>query len=101
MENVAAICDFKATLVVIPCSGTKDCSPEARAAGPSILGNLPTDLATRLIEARRVVAIAPETKLDEACLLPAYQRYIGFFYEAAAQPSTKLLRTGVFRICSL
>jgi hypothetical protein len=72
--------DFKETLVVIPCSGRKASSQETYEAGPSILDDLPAQLAERLVEARHYVA--KKAALELSHLMPAYKRYNGYLYEA-------------------
>jgi hypothetical protein len=74
--------DRQSTLFVLCCSGSKS-ADSLVASGPSILDCLPDPLTKGLREARRVVA--PLAKLDESTLLPAWRRYSGQLYQAAAQ----------------
>jgi len=70
--------DARSTLVAIPCSGRKR-SGGASQEGPSILDQLPSDLADKLRADRRTNATA--VNLDEARRLPAWRRYTGHLYE--------------------
>jgi hypothetical protein len=86
------LADFKEVLVIIPCSGGKANRPSARSSGPTILDDLPTELSQRLKEARQgVAAIA---KVNETTLLPAWQRYAGYLYQAAAPTLENAIEDG-------
>jgi hypothetical protein len=76
-----AIVNLRTTLFVICCSGSKN-SGSSPAIGPSILDFLTESTASQLREARS--AIAAEAKIDETTQMPAWRRYSGELYGAAA-----------------
>ena len=69
------------TLFVICCSGSKN-SGSIISYNASILGSLTEATANQLREARS--AIASRAKFDESTRMPAWRRYGGGFYGAAA-----------------
>jgi len=76
-----AVPDPHGTLFVICCSGSKN-PGSSSASGPSILDFLTESTAGQLREAR--LAVASRAKLDESTRMPAWRRYGGGFYGAAA-----------------
>jgi hypothetical protein len=80
--NSAPIYLDKSTLVIIPCSAKKNGCQAKAVAKISMLDQLPSDLSKKLADARR--AIAHKVQLDERTLTPAWQRYNGTLYCAAA-----------------
>ncbi len=78
----------ESALIILPCSGRKQPWPGRRERGVSILDLLPASLADRLLAARR--AIAPQARLDESTLVPAWQRYSGTLYQAASPALTEV-----------
>ena len=76
-----AISNLRKTLFVICCSGSKN-PGSSPAIGPSVFDFLTESTASRLREARS--AIAADAKLDETTKMPAWRRYSGELYGAAA-----------------
>lgn len=72
----------KTTLVIIPCSARKTSLRAKPVAEVSVLDQLPSDLSEQLADARR--AIANNAQIDESTLAPAWRRYSGTLYHAAA-----------------
>lgn len=95
LVNQSQAFDCNSTLVVIPCSSKKASLPGAKAAGPSILDQLPLELSRQLIEARR--AVASDALVEEASLVAAWQRYRGTLYEVAASVLGAKIETGDLR----
>jgi hypothetical protein len=79
-HSVAA--DLSSTLFIIPCSSKKEAQSGTRMNGPSLLDELSPALARRLKDARE--GMLARAKIDEATLLPAWRRYSGALYKAAA-----------------
>ena len=75
------IANLRQTLFVICCSGSKN-SGSSISDGASILDSLRESTANQLRDAR--FAIVSRAKLDESTRMPAWQRYCGGFYGAAA-----------------
>jgi len=84
--------DLRSTLMIIPCSGAKAEFPNMCVTGPTILATLPSELAKRLIEARR--AAARWAGVDERTCVPAWQRYDGTLYRAVRGELTKSVAHG-------
>jgi hypothetical protein len=84
--------DFAATLLVIPCSGTKQGQNGNGETGSSIVDSLPPTLAEELLEARRLVK--EKIAIDESTLVPARQRYCGSLYSSAGQALDDLSESG-------
>lgn len=70
-------------LIVIPCSKEKASGGGSSGSGPSILEFLSSTLAERLDSARNKVAKV--AKMLDTGWLPAWERYSGHLYEAAAE----------------
>lgn len=68
----------KDTLLVIPCSGKKQCGSKP-AKARSILSEVDSPLAARLSTAR--AALRARAQVDETTLMPAYLRYAGQLYK--------------------
>jgi hypothetical protein len=80
-------------LIVICCSKGKDNTPRSPAAeGHSIVDYLPELLAERLRKAG--CDVARKAGLDESNLVPAWRRYTGHLYQAAAQTIERALHQG-------
>ncbi|GEM_PF-1275096 len=73
--------EVAATMVIIPCSGRKSEGSGCTRDAGTLLDELPTILASRLLEARN--AVAEVVQLDESTLMPAWRRYSGNLYERA------------------
>lgn len=69
-------------LIVLPCSGRKASGGEQHLDGPTIVACLAGDLGDDLSAARN--ALRSRAHVDESRLLPAWQRYVGTLYAAAA-----------------
>jgi hypothetical protein len=89
-------CDPGATLFIFPCSSAKDERQRLRIHGPSILDQVPPALSERLAEARR--HIRSRAHVDEASLIPAWQRYTGSLYQAGRDAIQAALEAGVHMI---
>jgi hypothetical protein len=72
--------DLGTTLILIPCSGSKDRCPGRREEGGGILERLPPDLAAELSEARMAVRL--RAQVDESTLVHAWKRYRGTLYQS-------------------
>jgi len=80
---VDLVSDPSSTLFIIPCSSAKESRSGARGTGPSLLDALSPALAHRLKDARD--ATRARARVDETTLVPAWQRYGGTLYRAAAR----------------
>ena len=80
------------TLFVIPCSGAKQAFASRVQQGPSILDELPSNLAQRLAHARN--AVADRARIDETTMVPAWQRYGGTLYQVAGPILGKMVDDG-------
>lgn len=70
------------TLILIPCSNSKEPGSDASGVGASVLDSLPDELADRLVEAR--IANEPRADVDTTSM-PAWRRYSrGLLYRSAA-----------------
>jgi hypothetical protein len=90
-DRAFRVADPARTLFIIPCSGLKSGGGMA-AARTSILDSIPTDLAVALQHAR--ARRGPMITLDQSALRPAWQRYDGAFYRAAAPAIEGALHRG-------
>ena len=70
------------TLLLIPCSARKKRVTGRNASGPSILDQLSPELALELSVARDEVR--ERAAVDESTKIPAWERYDGTLYQAAA-----------------
>ncbi len=91
-DTAFIIPNHRKTLIIIPCSGAKVAVPTGKAAGRSILNDLPPDLKRKLREARH--GVASRAQLDGRTLVPAWQRYRGSLYQAAHDELGKYLNGG-------
>lgn len=85
--------DPQATLIVIPCSGRKRVLEETNANGPSLLSELPEDLASRLAAAR--TGVRERARIDETTRVAAWRRYDGALYQACREGLQAALAEGV------
>jgi hypothetical protein len=69
------------TLIVTSCSADKAHGGHTVLTGPSVADLLPAALADRLRGTR--ATLAPQARVDESRLLPAWQRYTGHLHRAA------------------
>ena len=79
--KVPARSDLTDTLLIVPCSKSKNDFVGRKTAGPRIGNRIPASLAERLDRAR--TANRRRAGVDERTLAPAWQRYSGRFYQAA------------------
>jgi len=89
-------CDPETTLFIFPCSGSKEKRQRVRLAGPSILDELPEKLAQRLAHARDEVRT--RAQVDDASLVPAWQRYTGSLYRIGRDAIHAAIEAGVHMI---
>ena len=80
-------------LLIIPCSERKIRSDNVLETGPQISHYLPAGLADQLDRAR--ARVREGAHVDERTLVPAWQRYDGYFYTAAREALSAAVRTGV------
>ena len=97
-------CDPTKTLFLFPCSGSKEKNANVTVQGPTILQELSPEVAKRLALARDEVnsrlnhlsktnpKVVP---IDESTMLPAWKRYLGFFYTSARQGISTALQIDV------
>lgn len=81
MNTSPSLLPFKDTLLLIPCSGSKQRGSKPSDA-PSILSSLEPARAAALANAR--AALREKARVDEKTLMPAYLRYAGQLYEHAS-----------------
>ncbi|MBK0399063.1 hypothetical protein H0I76_07670 [Limibaculum sp. M0105] len=81
---------FDRTLLIMPCSKGKRNGGVAANSGPCLADKIAPELAAELISARKNAAM--KTSLDEAALMPAWQRYSGSLYRAGAGAVAHLLK---------
>lgn len=79
-------------LLVIPCSGRKASGGTPRLGGRSVAELLPAKLARPLIDAR--TQVHQKARVDESCLLPAWQRYTGRLYRSAGDAFSSAVTVG-------
>lgn len=84
--------ELRDTLILIPCSGAKIVSPGVREVGPSLLEELPSDLAAQLTQARE--ARRGPARVDETSRLAAWRRNDGTLYRAARPALEWMVRSG-------
>ena len=82
--------DLTDTLLIVPCSKSKEKFVGGQAAGPRIRNRLPVSIAKRLDRAR--AANRQRAGVDERTLAPAWQRYSGRFYQAAGGALAEAVR---------
>ena len=70
--------DLTDTLLIVPCSKSKENFVGRKTVGPRIGNRIPASLAERLDRAR--TANRQRAGVDERTLAPAWQRYSGRFY---------------------
>lgn len=95
ISNMAArvsASDPAKTLFIIPCSSAKKAFAGRVEKGPSILDEFPSHLAERLANARS--SNADYAQIDEASIVPAWQRYRGTLYEVAGPTLGKMVDGG-------
>ena len=80
VEEVARL-DPMATLIVIPCSGSKRSGGTSQSA-PGLCDALDAEEERQLRDARR--RVGARAGVEERQLLPAWQRYAGTLYQAAS-----------------
>ena len=80
-------------LLIIPCSAKKARFDNVRETGPQISHYLPADLTDQLDRAR--ARVREGARVDERTLVPAWQRYDGYFYTAAREALSAAIRMGV------
>lgn len=83
--------DPTTTLILIPCSGGKARGGNA-PPGPGFCDALPEPLAAELLAARQ--RVQPRITFDARRLMPAINRYTGFFYEAAGATVRAAVQSG-------
>lgn len=88
-----AAADPSRTLLVLPCSARKATGGETGLAGVALHGFLSTPVRERLQTARSSLASA--SHLNDDLLLPAYQRYRGHLYGAAAAVLHRAVNDGL------
>lgn len=84
--------DLARTLIVIPCSKTKQNVDHVGEQGSGIADSLPPSLARELVEARARVWGA--AAVDEATLIPAALRYRGSLYQHGRAAISDLMQAG-------
>lgn len=84
--------DSSRMLFVIPCSKRKSGQDQPSTGGPSVLDDIPEDLAARLASAR--AGNRARAMIDERTLVPAWKRYRGSLYEAAGSSIRKAAEAG-------
>lgn len=77
------VADLRETLILIPCSGRKSRGGASTGGCSPLTDDLPPSLSQRLADARR--AVLAQAEFDHRKLMPAWQRYEGTLYSAAAQ----------------
>lgn len=82
--------DLTDTLLIVPCSKSKEECVGRQTAGSRIGNRLPASLAERLDRAR--AANRRRAAVDERTLAPAWQRYSGRFYQAAGDALAEAVR---------
>ncbi|TJW51956.1 MAG: hypothetical protein E5X65_20715 [Mesorhizobium sp.] len=85
--------ELQQTLFLLPCSARKATGGQSAMEGASLHESLPSNLRARLLSARRRVAEA--SQLDSDLLLPAYRRYTGYLYGAAAAALRRAVQAGL------
>jgi hypothetical protein len=84
--------DLARTLIVIPCSKSKQTTTLIDERGRRIADSLPEPLALELEQARARVRSA--AAIDETTLIPAWERYSGSLYEHGRAAISDLLGAG-------
>ena len=82
---------FKDTLLLLPCSGAKQCGSKPSHA-VSILSTLDPARAAALSNAR--AALRVKAKVDEKTLMPAYLRYSGELYQHGSESIGRAVAAG-------
>jgi hypothetical protein len=79
--------------LVLSCSGDKRSGGSLELKGDTVFDLLPSSLADRLAEARQELRVV--AGVDDSLLLPAWQRYVGHFYQAAGDSVSRAIADGV------
>lgn len=87
-----AAADPRTMLLIIPCSGRKLPCPGVQEDGPSILDEVPRDLADEMRRARE--SVRHRAHIDERTRVAAWRRYDGTLYKAAARALELCARRG-------
>ena len=88
--EVRARGDLTDTLLIVPCSKSKEDFVGRKTVGPRIVNRIPASLAERLDRAR--TANRQRAGVDDRTLVPAWQRYTGRFYQAAGDMLAEAVR---------